>query len=185
MLIAGLGDYVQRRQAEVGVRITHRGRSMTIGAGRGVMLAGGGFDANRELRQKYHGIDGDPSGAPGNLGGPIEAAVEAGAATELMDDAWWGASVAPTSASEPGFLVGDVIVGAPADLGLIRLEPGGVHRSTHCLIGVRRGDDVDRLVIRMHQHIISAGINGDFGDPLFIGTGRKTEYAEFLEHEGD
>lgn len=116
-----LEELLVEDDAVVGVRITHRGRSMTIGAGRGVMLAGGGFDANRELRQKYHGIDGDPSGAPGNLGGPIEAAVEAGAATELMDDAWWGASVAPTSASEPGFLVGErsfpfsIIVDAQGD----------------------------------------------------------------------
>lgn len=91
----------------VGVRITRNGRPMTIGATRGVMLAGGGFDANTEWRQKYHGIDGNPSGAPGNLGSPIDIAVAHGAAVDLMDDAWWGASVAPTSVSEPSFLVGE------------------------------------------------------------------------------
>ncbi|MET8154638.1 FAD-binding protein [Actinoplanes sp. NPDC005259] len=83
------------------------GRTCAIRARRGVMLAGGGFDANKELRRKHHGIDGNPSGAPGNLGRPIEIAMAAGAAVELMDDAWWGASVAPTSISEPAFLVGE------------------------------------------------------------------------------
>jgi 3-oxosteroid 1-dehydrogenase len=71
------------------------------------MLAGGGFDYNREWRRKYHGIDGAPSGAPGNLGKPIEIATKHGAATELLDDAWWGASVAPTSVSGASFIVGE------------------------------------------------------------------------------
>lgn len=91
----------------VGVRVTYDGRAMTIGARLGVMLAGGGFDHNKEWRRRYQGIDGSPSGNPGNLGGPIELARGAGAALELMDDAWWGPSVAPTSVAGPGFLVGE------------------------------------------------------------------------------
>jgi 3-oxosteroid 1-dehydrogenase len=91
----------------VGVRVLRAGRSVTVGANRGVMLAGGGFDANVELRQKYHGIDGTPSGAPGNRGRPIEIAQRVGAAVELMDDAWWGASVAPVSGGEPSFIVNE------------------------------------------------------------------------------
>ncbi len=102
-----LTDLVVEDGRVVGVRITRHGREMRIGATHGVMLAGGGFDANIEWRQKYHGIDGNPSGAPGNLGLPIDVAVAHGAAVDLMDDAWWGASVAPTSASEPAFLVGE------------------------------------------------------------------------------
>ena len=91
----------------VGVRTTRDGRSVSVGARVGVMLAAGGFDHNKDWRRRYHGIDGSPSGNPGNLGGPIELAHTAGAALELMDDAWWGASVAGTSASGPGFLVGE------------------------------------------------------------------------------
>ena len=34
-------------------------------------------------------------------------AKEAGAALELMDDAWWGASVAPVENGEPSFIVGE------------------------------------------------------------------------------
>lgn len=91
----------------VGVRATRDGRPVAIGASRGVMLAGGGFDYNREWRQKYHGIDGAPSGNPGNLGGPIAAAEQAGAALELMDDAWWGASIAPLHGEPAAFIVGE------------------------------------------------------------------------------
>ncbi len=91
----------------VGVRATHEGRSVTIGANRGVMLAGGGFDHNVDWRQKYHGIDGAPSGSPGSLGHPIAMAEQAGAALELMDDAWWGASTMAPPGGDPGFLVGE------------------------------------------------------------------------------
>ncbi len=102
-----LEDLVVEYGRVTGVRVTHEGKAMTIGATRGVMLAGGGFDFNKAWRQKYHGIDGAPSGAPGNLGKPIDIAMKHGAATELLDDAWWGASVAPTSKSGAGFIVGE------------------------------------------------------------------------------
>lgn len=102
-----LEDLIVEDGRVTGVRITHEGKAMTIGANRGVMLAGGGFDHNKAWRQKYHGIDGAPSGAPGNLGKPIDIAMKHGAATELLDDAWWGASVAPTSKSGAGFIVGE------------------------------------------------------------------------------
>jgi len=91
----------------VGVRATRRGRPVTIRARYGVMLAAGGFDHNREWRRQYHGIDGAPSGAPGNLGGAINIAAEAGAALELMDEAWWGASIAAPPGGEPSFIVGE------------------------------------------------------------------------------
>jgi 3-oxosteroid 1-dehydrogenase len=100
-------DLIIENSRVVGVRVSQKGTSLAIGAGRGVMLAGGGFDANRAWRHRYHGIDGNPSGAPGNVGRPIEIAMAAGAAVELMDDAWWGASVAPTAVSEPSFIVGE------------------------------------------------------------------------------
>lgn len=91
----------------VGVRATREGKTITIGATRGVMLAAGGFDHNVDWRQKHHGIDGHPSGNPGNVGKPIALAREVGAAVELMDDAWWGASVEGTPGHEPAFIVGE------------------------------------------------------------------------------
>lgn len=102
-----LEELIVENDRVVGVRTTKNGKPVTIAAKRGVMLAGGGFDHNTELRQKHHGIDGNPSGAPGNLGKPIEIAESIGVATELLDDAWWGASTAPTAVSGPGFIVGE------------------------------------------------------------------------------
>jgi 3-oxosteroid 1-dehydrogenase len=106
-LNAPLEDLLLDGDRVVGVRVRRDGRELRIGATRGVMLSGGGFDHNRDWRQKHHGIDGTPSGNPANLGGPIEIAQRAGAALELMDDAWWGASVAPLSGAAPGFIVGE------------------------------------------------------------------------------
>ncbi|MBL7253475.1 FAD-binding protein [Paractinoplanes lichenicola] len=91
----------------VGVRVTRDGKPVTVGATRGVMLAGGGFDHNTDWRRKHHGIEGAPSGNPGNRGRPIEIAQQAGAAVDLMDDAWWGASVAAAPGHEPAFIVGE------------------------------------------------------------------------------
>jgi len=100
-------DLVMDGDRVVGVRATRNGTPVTIRATHGVMLAAGGFDYNTDWRQKYHGIDGFPSGAPGNLGGAIDIAHRAGAALELMDDAWWGASIAPLEGKDPSFIVGE------------------------------------------------------------------------------
>ncbi|WP_456789639.1 FAD-binding protein [Cellulomonas sp. P5_C5] len=91
----------------VGVRTVRDGRPVTVTATRGVVLAAGGFDHNTILRQKYQGIDGNPSGNPGNVGSTLEMVQDLGASVELMDDAWWGASVAPLPGTSPGFLVGE------------------------------------------------------------------------------
>jgi 3-oxosteroid 1-dehydrogenase len=90
-----------------GVTTVRDGQPVTVHATRGVVLAAGGFDHNTTLRQKYQGIDGSPAGNPGNLGGPLQLAQDIGAAVELMDDAWWGASVAPLPGASAGFIVGE------------------------------------------------------------------------------
>ena len=60
---------------------------------RAVILAAGGFAHNNEMRQKYHPhpITTDWTVAnPGNKGKPLQAGIDIGAATAIMDDAWWG-----------------------------------------------------------------------------------------------
>ncbi|MEV2218453.1 FAD-dependent oxidoreductase [Nocardia vinacea] len=76
----------------VGLEAVSKGERIRIRATRGVILAAGGFERNRELREKhkvapYHGDWSD--GAPGNTGDALQAAVAIGAATELLDQAWY------------------------------------------------------------------------------------------------
>ena len=92
----------------VGVRITTESGERILRARRGVMLGAGGFESNQEWRKKYQNVTGYTSGNPGNLGLPIEFAQEIGAAVDYMDDAWWGASLAPFQEGPvPAFLVGE------------------------------------------------------------------------------
>ncbi|BAL86962.1 putative FAD-dependent oxidoreductase [Actinoplanes missouriensis 431] len=58
-----------------------------------VILGAGGFARNTAWREKYHGVSGYSSAADGDTGDVIRIAADAGARLELMDDAWWGASV--------------------------------------------------------------------------------------------
>lgn len=106
-LNAPMEDLIVQDGKVVGVRVTKDGHTLSIGASRGVMLAAGGFDHNTEWREKYHGIEGASSGNPGNVGGPMDAAMRIGAATELMDDAWWGGSTPAVGEVGPSFMVSE------------------------------------------------------------------------------
>ncbi len=79
-----------------GVRATRDGEPVTIRASRGVLVATGGFERNAQMRARYQrepiGTDWTV-GSPGNTGDGIIAGQAAGAALDLMDDAWWGPSV--------------------------------------------------------------------------------------------
>ncbi len=79
-----------------GVRVTRDGGDELILAARGVVLAAGGFERNEQMRQRYQrppiGVAWT-TGAAGNTGDAITAGEAAGAALDLMDDAWWGPSI--------------------------------------------------------------------------------------------
>lgn len=70
--------------------------SERIGARRGVLLAAGGFERDDQMRHRYQ----DPLGAdwtlgaPGNTGAALRAAIDAGAAVELLDECWWAPGLA-------------------------------------------------------------------------------------------
>ncbi len=69
---------------------------MLIRARRGVVITTGGFERNLAMREQYQRQPigtGWTTGAAGNTGDGIAAGIEAGAATGLMDDAWWGPSI--------------------------------------------------------------------------------------------
>lgn len=79
-----------------GVVVERDGAPVRVLARRGVLLASGGFDHNAAMREQYLPEGGKPdiSGGVGeNTGDGILAGTDLGAATDLMDDAWWMPSV--------------------------------------------------------------------------------------------
>jgi len=79
-----------------GVRVTRDGRPAMVRARRGVVIATGGFEHNEQMRLRYQrppiGTEWT-TGSAGNTGDGIVAGEAAGAALDLMDDAWWGPSI--------------------------------------------------------------------------------------------
>jgi 3-oxosteroid 1-dehydrogenase len=77
--------------AVIGVLADHDGTPLRIRARRGVLLAAGGFEQNTSMRDHW-GVPGrveDSMGCPGNTGAAHTAAMQLGADTDLMDQAWW------------------------------------------------------------------------------------------------
>lgn len=75
-----------------GVIATRNGRPLRIRARRGVLINSGGFSHNEAMRAKYGRQPASTkwtAANPGDTGEVIEEAMRIGAATDLMDEAWW------------------------------------------------------------------------------------------------
>ena len=86
-------ELIRDRDGRVtGVTVNRHGRTLRIRANRGVLVNSGGFSHNEAMRSKYGR---QPSSTawtvanPGDTGEVIEEAMRIGAATDLMDEAWW------------------------------------------------------------------------------------------------
>jgi 3-oxosteroid 1-dehydrogenase len=80
----------------VGVVLEHDGARHEVRARRGVILGSGGFERNIELRTKYlpqPTSEEWTTGSAYNTGAGLEAGIAVGAATDLLDDAWWGPTI--------------------------------------------------------------------------------------------
>ncbi len=79
-----------------GVRVSRDGGPAVVRARRGVVIAAGGFERNELMRRRYQrqpiGTEWT-TGSAGNTGDGIVAGEAAGAALDLMDDAWWGPAI--------------------------------------------------------------------------------------------
>lgn len=75
----------------IGALVERDGTSQRIGARRGVILASGGFDHDMAWRKELlPEVDQDWSfGNPASTGDGIRAGQQVGAATDLLDEAWW------------------------------------------------------------------------------------------------
>ncbi len=90
---APLEDLIVEDGRVVGVRTVRDGKPVLIRARQGVLLAAGGFAHNPEMRGEFGGDQ--PNGAkwsmanPGDTGEAMRTAMDLGARTDLMDEAWW------------------------------------------------------------------------------------------------
>jgi len=92
-LNTALRDLIQDNDRVTGVVLEQDGKPMSVHARKAVILASGGFEQNQALRERYLP---NPSKAewsatmPGaNTGAALEAGLRLGAATDLLDWAWW------------------------------------------------------------------------------------------------
>jgi 3-oxosteroid 1-dehydrogenase len=93
-----------------GAIVRHDGREVTVAARRGVVLAAGGFDHAMAMRHKFQSESlGEHMslGAETNTGDAIHAAQDLGAATDLMDQAWWFPAVAALPQGAPSVLLAE------------------------------------------------------------------------------
>jgi 3-oxosteroid 1-dehydrogenase len=91
-----LTDLVIEDGRVVGVRVVQDGAEHVVRARRGVILGSGGFERNLEMREKYQPQPTSTdwtTGSEFNTGGGVLAGITAGAATDLLDDAWWGPTI--------------------------------------------------------------------------------------------
>jgi 3-oxosteroid 1-dehydrogenase len=82
----------------IGITAQKEEQPLRLMARKGVILAGGGFAHNLEMRQKYLPQPTSTQwtvGSPGSTGDDILAGMRIGADVDLMEDAWWGPSSRP------------------------------------------------------------------------------------------
>jgi hypothetical protein len=118
VLRAGIGVWTDTALARLttdGARVTgavveHEGRQIIVTARRGVVLAAGGFDHSMDMRWKFQSESlGEHAslGAETNTGDAIRIGQDAGAAIDLMDQAWWFPAVAPLPGNDPRVMLAE------------------------------------------------------------------------------
>ncbi|MDO8863982.1 FAD-dependent oxidoreductase [Haliea sp. E1-2-M8] len=89
-------ELIQEEGRVTGVVVEHNGTTKRLGARKGVIVGAGGFEHSQALREKY--LPGPTraewsAASPTNTGDLLSAAMAVGAATHLMDEAWWGPTI--------------------------------------------------------------------------------------------
>ncbi len=95
-LKAPLESLIEENGVVLGAVINKDGKSIRVRARKGVVIGAGGFEHNLEMRKQYlpQPTNPDWSGSQtNNTGDGIQAAMNIGAKTELMEHAWWAPSV--------------------------------------------------------------------------------------------
>ncbi len=108
-----------RTREIIGVKARRKGKEVTLMAHRGVILACGGYEYNREMLADFHFPGATdyifPWGTPGNTGDGIKLASEVGAALWHIASIEWGAFCARKPSQKFGTAVGAGLGRAMAD----------------------------------------------------------------------
>ncbi|MFE4696140.1 3-oxosteroid 1-dehydrogenase [Streptomyces sp. NPDC056738] len=91
-----MSDLLMENGAVTGAVVTRDGAAGLVRARRGVVVGSGGFEHNAAMRAEFQRQPIGTAwtvGAKENTGDGIQAGRRAGAALDLMDDAWWGPAV--------------------------------------------------------------------------------------------
>jgi 3-oxosteroid 1-dehydrogenase len=98
-------DFVLDNGRVTGIKVVSKGRELTLNARRGVIIGAGGFEQNQTLREKYLPQPTKTSWSatpPGNnTGAALEAGMAAGAATDLLEWAWWSPTIPVVGEEKP------------------------------------------------------------------------------------
>lgn len=79
-----------------GAVVSKDGKTVRIRARKGVILGAGGFERNQAMRDRYlpgESLTAFSASQENNTGDAIQAGMCVGAATDLMDEAWWAPTV--------------------------------------------------------------------------------------------
>lgn len=93
-----------------GAVVEHGGKTVTVTARRGVVLAAGGFDHHMDMRWKFQSESLGRNlslGAESNTGDAIRIGQDAGADIALMDQSWWFPAVAPLPGAAPAVMLAE------------------------------------------------------------------------------
>jgi len=90
-------DFVLDNGRVTGIKVVREGRELTLNARRGVIIGAGGFEQNQALREKYlpqpTKVEWSATPPGNNTGAALEAGMAAGAATDLLEWAWWSPTI--------------------------------------------------------------------------------------------
>jgi 3-oxosteroid 1-dehydrogenase len=103
---ASLQELVMEGGKAVGAVVGRNNEATVIKASKGVLLGAGGFAKNQAMREKYQEAPASTawtSVSPHDHGDAITAAMKIGAATDLLDDAWWGPTIVHPRTGLPSF----------------------------------------------------------------------------------
>ncbi|WP_319433728.1 3-ketosteroid-delta-1-dehydrogenase [Mycobacterium sp. RTGN5] len=109
-LNTALTELVTDGTSVTGAIVEHGGKTVTITARRGVVLAAGGFDHSMDMRWKFQSdslASNLSLGAESNTGDAIRIGQDMGADIALMDQSWWFPAVAPLPGAAPAVMLAE------------------------------------------------------------------------------